>query len=223
MTQEARIVLKAGREKSLRHRHPWVFSGAVDRVEGDPAMGDTVVVVAQDGSFLARAGYCPQSQIRARVWSFDPAQQVDAAYLARLLSASVARRGAMPPGSNAMRLVHGESDGLPGLVVDRYDDTIVVQILSASAERWRDFWGPALVELTGAKRVFERSDVEVRTLEGLAPRVGPLVAGAPSPIRIEEDGIAYEVDVGRDRRRASTSTSATTARSRARSARMPKC
>jgi 23S rRNA (cytosine1962-C5)-methyltransferase len=195
MTQEARIVLKAGREKSLRHRHPWVFSGAVDRVEGDPAMGDTVVVVAHDGSFLARAGYCPQSQIRARVWSFDPAQQVDAAYLARLLSASLARRGAMRPGSNAMRLVHGESDGLPGLVADRYDDTIVVQILSASAERWRDFWGPALVELTGAKRVFERSDVEVRMLEGLAPRVGPLVAGPPSPIRIEEDGIAYEVDV----------------------------
>ncbi|HET9576641.1 MAG TPA: 23S rRNA (cytosine(1962)-C(5))-methyltransferase RlmI, partial [Usitatibacter sp.] len=195
MKQEPRLVLKPGREKSLRHRHPWIFSGAVERVEGNPEAGETVAVVAHDGGFLARAGYCPQSQIRARVWSFDPARNIDAAFVGGLLSASLARRSAMAAGSNAMRLVHGESDGLPGLVVDRYDDTLVVQILSAAAERWREFWAPALVELTGAKRVYERSDVEVRGLEGLAPRVGPMLGGAPGPIRIEEDGIAYEVDV----------------------------
>ena len=195
MTQEARIVLKPGREKSLRHRHPWVFSGAIERVEGEPAMGDTVSVVARDGGFLARAGYCPQSQIRARVWSFDPTVNVNADFLRGLLSASIARRAAMPKGSNAMRLVHGESDGLPGLVVDRYGDVIVVQILSAAAERWREFWGPALKELSGARCVYERSDVEVRVLEGLKPHVGPLVGDAPGTVRIEEDGIGYEVDV----------------------------
>lgn len=196
MPQESRVVLKAGREKSLRHRHPWVFSGAIERVEGAPAMGDTVAVHAKDGAFLARAGYCPQSQIRARVWSFDPASTIDADFLKKRLAESIGRREhTMPKGANAMRLVHGESDGLPGLVVDRYDDTLVVQILSAAAERWRDFWGPALKELTGAKRVFERSDVEVRTLEGLQPRIGPLVGDAPSAVRIDEDGIAYEVDI----------------------------
>jgi 23S rRNA (cytosine1962-C5)-methyltransferase len=195
LKQENRLVLKAGREKSLRHRHPWIFSGAIERVEGDPAMGETVSVVARDGAFLARAGYCPQSQIRARVWSFDPAVNVDEAFLRERLAASIARRASMPRGSNAMRLVHGESDGVPGLVVDRYDDVIVVQILSAAAERWRAFWGPALKDLTGARCVYERSDVEVRTLEGLTPHVGPLLGDEPGVVRIEEDGIRYEVDV----------------------------
>jgi 23S rRNA (cytosine1962-C5)-methyltransferase len=195
MTSEARIVLKPGREKSLRHRHPWVFSGAIEHVEGEPAKGDTVVVNAKDGAFLARAAYCPDSQIRARVWSLDPAEKIDEAFLRARLAASLARRGLMRGGSNAMRIVHGESDGLPGLVADLYDKTVVVQILSAGAERWRGLWGPALAELTGARSVYERSDVEVRSLEGLAPRSGLLHGEAPGEVRIVEDGIAYEVDV----------------------------
>jgi 23S rRNA (cytosine1962-C5)-methyltransferase len=195
VSSEARIVLKPAREKSLRHRHPWVFSGAVERVEGEPAKGDTVVVTAKDGAFLARAAYCPDSQIRARVWSFDPAESIDEAFLRRRLQASIARRVLLPPGSNAMRLVHAESDGLPGLVADRYDTTVVVQILSAGAERFRGFWGPALAELTGARSVYERSDVEVRSLEGLAPRTGLLHGDAPGEVRIVEDGVTYEVDV----------------------------
>ena len=195
MTAESRIVLKPGREKSLRHRHPWVFSGAIERVEGEPAKGDTVVVNARDGAFLARAAYCPDSQIRARVWSLDPAEKIDEAFLRGRLAASIARRGLLRQGSNAMRLVHGESDGLPGLVADLYDKTVVVQILSAGAERFRGFWGPALAELTGARSVYERSDVEVRSLEGMAPRSGPLHGEPPGEVRIVEDGIAYEVDV----------------------------
>ncbi|HEX3096531.1 MAG TPA: class I SAM-dependent methyltransferase [Usitatibacter sp.] len=195
MTQEIRLVLKPGREKSLRHRHPWVFSGAVDRVEGEPAPGSTVVVSAHDGAFLARAAYNAQSQIRARVWSFDPKEGIDEAFVHRRLAASIARRAIVRPGSDGQRLVHGESDGLPGLVVDRYGDTAVVQILSAGAERWRDLWGPAIASAAGVKAVFERSDVEVRTLEGLPPRVGPLLGEAPASVRIEEDGIAYEIDV----------------------------
>jgi 23S rRNA (cytosine1962-C5)-methyltransferase len=192
---EARIVLKPAREKSLRHRHPWVFSGAVERVEGEPAKGDTVMVAARDGAFLARAAYCPDSQIRARVWSFDPAETIDEDFLRRRLQASIARRRLLAAGSNAMRLVHAESDGIPGLVADRYDTTVVVQILSAGAERFRGFWGAALAELTGARSVYERSDVEVRTLEGLAPRTGAMLGEAPREVRIVEDGVAYEVDV----------------------------
>ncbi|HUP29016.1 MAG TPA: class I SAM-dependent methyltransferase [Usitatibacter sp.] len=195
MKQEPRVILKPGREKSLRHRHPWVFSGAIGRVEGQPASGDTVTVTAQDGAFLARAAWSADSQISARAWTFDPAEQVDQDFIRRRLRDAISRRAVMPAGSDALRLVHGESDGLPGFVADRYGDTLVVQILSSGAERWRSFWGPALAELTGVKSVYERSDVEVRTLEGLPPRSGPLVGDAPKSVRITEDGIAYEVDV----------------------------
>lgn len=194
--ESSRLVLKPGRDKSLRHRHPWIFSGAVERVEGDPGLGETVAVTGHDGAFLAWAAYCPQSQIRARVWSFDANDTVDEAYLRARLAASMKRRDGIT-GSDAARIVHAESDGLPGLVVDRFGDTLVVQILSAGAERWRAFWGPALVELTGAKSVYERSDVEVRTLEGLKPHSGPLVGTVAGNVRVQEDGIAYEVDVVR--------------------------
>ena len=195
MNPESRVILKPGREKSLRHRHPWVFSGAVERVEGEPASGSTVAVVARDGAFLARAAFCPDSQIRARVWSFDAKEEIDAAFLEQKLQASIARRATPGVGSDAMRLVHAESDGLPGLIADRYADTIVVQILSAGAELWRPLWGPALTRLTGAKSVYERSDVEVRALEGLAPRTGPLVGNVAGWVRITEDAIAYDVDL----------------------------
>ena len=195
MSKDPRIILKPGREKSLRHRHPWVFSGAIERVEGEPEMGQIVSVFASDGGFLAHAGYCPNSQIRARAWSFESNVVVDAAFLAERVKAAVKQRDGVRPGSTGVRLIHGESDGLPGLVADRYGDVIVVQLLSAGAEKWRDLWGEALVEATGVKSIYERSDVEVRQLEGLPPRVGPLVGPAPGPARIEEDGIQYEVDV----------------------------
>ena len=193
-----RLVIKPGREKSLRHRHPWVFSGAIARVEGgkgEPGMGETVVIVAHDGSFLARAAYCPSSQIRARVWSFEEADVIDAAFLERRIEQAIARRAALREGSTGVRLVHGESDGLPGLVADQYGDVAVVQLLSAGAERWRELWGPALARAASVRAVYERSDVEVRALEGLQPRVGPLVGEAPGAVRIVEDGITYEVDV----------------------------
>jgi 23S rRNA (cytosine1962-C5)-methyltransferase len=193
--ESSRLVLKPGRDKSLRHRHPWVFSGAVERVEGDPGMGETVAVYGHDGAFLGWAAYCPPSQIRARVWSFDAKDVIDEAFLRARLAAALERRRGMSQGSDAARIVHAESDGLPGLVADRYGDTIVVQILSAGAEKWRAFWGPALAELTGARAVHERSDVEVRTLEGLKPQAGPLVGSVDGSVRINEDGIAYEVDV----------------------------
>ena len=183
-------MLKAGRDKSLRHRHPWVFSGAIEKVEGQPASGDTVALVAW-------AAWNPDSQIRARAWSFDAGDTIDEAFLRRRLAQAIARRACVAPGSDAVRLVHGESDGLPGLVVDRYADVAVVQIAAAGVEKWRDAWGGAIAEACGVKAVYERSDVEVRGLEGFAPRVGPLHGAAPESVTIREDGIAYEVDVAR--------------------------
>jgi 23S rRNA (cytosine1962-C5)-methyltransferase len=196
MTDLARVVMKPGREKSLRHRHPWVFSGAIARVEGEPAPGDTVAVLAHDGAPLARAAWSPASQIRARVWSFDPAAVIDEDFLEARLRAAVERRaGLLDEDHDACRLVHAESDGLPGLVLDRYGDTAVVQLLSASAERWRDFWPEAIARVSGAKAVYERSDAEVRTLEGLEPRAGPLLGAPPGVVRMREAGLVYEVDV----------------------------
>ena len=197
MSAEPRVILKPGREKSLRHRHPWVFSGAVERVDGEPAPGDTVEVVSSDGTFLARAAYSPTSQIRARAWSFDPGDTaIDAAFLRRRLAEAVARRSPyLHEGTDAWRMVHSESDGLPGLIADRYGPVVVVQILSAGAEKWRELWPRALAEIAGVENVYERSDAEVRELEGLPPRTGTLLGTVSGPVAIRENGIRYEVDV----------------------------
>ena len=196
MTALPRLVLKPGREKSLRHRHPWVFSGAIERVEGEPEPGSAIAVVAHDNAPLGWAAYSPESRIRARVWSFDAAATIDEAFLLGRLEAAVRRRdGLLDARHNACRLVHSESDGLPGLVVDRYGDVAVVQILSAGAERWRNFWPEALVRVAGVRAVYERSDAEVRTLEGLPPRTGPMLGELPDTVRMVEAGITYQVDV----------------------------
>ena len=190
----AALILKAGREKSLLRRHPWVFSGAVERLEGDPAIGETVAVRAADGRFLARAGYSPHSQIRARVWSCDEVEPIDAAFFRARVSAAVARRAALAATTDAVRLVHGEADGLPGVVCDRYADVAVLQLSSAGAERWRDSIADAVIDASGTSAVYERSDLEVRELEGLSARAGAL-RGAPAEIvTIAEHGIRYRVD-----------------------------
>jgi 23S rRNA (cytosine1962-C5)-methyltransferase len=192
------LVLKPGREKSLKRRHPWIFSGAIERVLGKPQAGDTVEVRSADGATLAMAAYSPGSQIRARVWSFDAKATTNAEYFNRKVKQAVALRAALPASkhTNAMRLVHGESDGLPGLIVDRYADVLVVQYLSAGAERWREAILDALVEATHCEAVFERSDAEVRKLEGLEPRVG-FARGNRNASRcpITEYGLHFRVDV----------------------------
>ena len=189
------VTLKAGREKSLAQRHPWIFSGAIERVDGAPASGDTVAVRTHDGAVVATAAYSPSSQIRARIWAFAPVG-IDAAWFAQRVRAAVdARAGMLDADHTACRLVHGESDGLPGVIADRYGDTVVVQFLSAGADRWRNAIADALVAATGATSVVERSDAEVRQLEGLAPRNEVLRGAVAGPVPIREDGIAYRVDV----------------------------
>jgi 23S rRNA (cytosine1962-C5)-methyltransferase len=192
------IHLKPGREKSLRRHHPWIFSGAVERVAGKPVAGDTVELRSSSGATLARAAYSPASQIRARVWTFDPAEEVDAGFFRRRVMRALALREGLPAAKhgNALRLVHAESDGLPGLVVDRYADVLVAQFLAAGVERWREPILDALAELTGCEAIYERSDAETRKLEGMKPRAG-FVRGNRDAARcpIVEYGLNFKVDV----------------------------
>jgi len=192
------LILKPGREKSLARRHPWIFSGAVARVEGDPDTGDTVAVRSGSGEFLVWAAYSPASQIRARAWSWDEQERIDGDFLrARLRRALDARaRLISAEASDAMRLVHGESDGLPGVIADRYGEVVVLQLLSAGAERWRTELSDGVRELTGCACVFERSDADVRELEGLPARSGVLYGALPAAgVQIREHGLRYGVDV----------------------------
>jgi len=192
-----KLILKPGREKSLKRRHPWIFSGAVARVAGEPAAGDSVEVHSASGELIALAAYSPKSQIVARVWDWGK-RDVDADFFRERIRRAVQERETFLDASttDAMRLIHGESDGLPGVVADRYADTIVMQLSSAGADRWREAIADALMEASGAKRVWERSDAEVRKLEGLPAAVGPL-RGQREPTRvvIKENGLAFHVDL----------------------------
>ncbi len=198
MKSTPRIVLKPGREKLLARRHPWIFSGAIDHASGNPQAGDTVEVRDAGGELRARAAFSPQSQIRARIWSFDAAEDIDEAFFRRRLRAALALRRELVPAraSTGLRLVHGESDGLPGLVVDRYGGTLVAQFLSTGAERWRDVLATLLCEESACTSVYERSDADVRELEGLPSQSGPLIGDAPQgPLEMTEHGLRYGVDI----------------------------
>src|SRR5258706_8969289 len=195
-----KIVLKAGREKSLLRRHPWVFSGAVARIDGKASAGDTAHVVANDGRFLAIAAVNPDANISARVWDWNEATQINTAFFHRRLEAAIGLRRALfsrKPGE-AERLGHGESDGLPGLIVDRYADVVVLQISSAGCHRWRDAIVESLQRITAARAIYERSDADVLELEGLAPRTGLVKGDLDVPvIEITENGVRLRVDVAK--------------------------
>ena len=187
------IRLRAGKERSLQRRHPWVFEGSIAKGGGDS--GETVRVESSDGQFLGWAAYSPQSLIRARVWSFDESERIDAAFFQRRIAAAIAVRACLPIASNAMRLIHGEADGLPGLVVDRYDDVLSVQFSSAGTERWKAQIADALLAATGLTKIFERSDANVRALEGL-PEVRAWLRGeGPTERTIQEHQWQLTLDV----------------------------
>ncbi len=187
------IRLHEGKERSLLRRHPWVFQGSVARGKADP--GETVRVEAADGRFLAWGAYSPTSMIRVRAWSFDEAERIDAAFFARRIAAAVALRTRLPVASSGVRLVHGEADGLPGLIVDRYGDTLSAQFLSAGAERWREAIADALLAATGCTRLYERSDSGTRGLEGLEARSGWLRGEGESRLTITEHDWRLTLDV----------------------------
>ena len=187
------IRLFEGKERSLLKQHPWVFAGSIQRGKADP--GETVRVEAHDGRFLAWGAYSPQSTIRVRAWSFTESERIDAAFFARRVQQAVALRARMAVPSDAVRLVHGEADGLPGLVVDRYADALSAQFLFAGTERWKSVIADVLLAATGLQRLFERSDVGVRALEGLPEHTGWLRGGGDTQLTIREHDWQLLVDV----------------------------
>lgn len=191
------IILKPGREKSLLRRHPWIFSGAIERVDGMVASGDTLPVRDSAGNFLGWAACNPDSQITARIWSWREADKIDADFFRVRISIALAARHELDLGknSNGLRLIHAESDGLPGLIVDRYGDVLVMQIGSAGPERWRDTIADLLQERCDPLCIYERSDSDSRALEGLAPRSGALRGALPDSVEVAENGLRFRVDV----------------------------
>ncbi len=185
--------LKDGKERSLLRRHPWIFDSAI--AKGGADAGETVRVESHAGDFLAWASFSPASKIRARVWSFDPQQRIEAPFLAATCGKALQARARFDIRSDAMRLVHGESDGLPGLIVDRYGDTLVGQFLSAGAERWKDMLAAALLAETGLSKLYERSDTGSRALEGLQPASGWLRGEGPRELTIREHDWQLTLDI----------------------------
>ena len=198
MGMTKRLILKPGRDKALLRRHPWVFSGAIQQVLGDPEAGETVLVQDAHGRPLGQASFSPASQIRARMWSWNPEEAIDGRFFEQRLEQALRLRQNLPERdqADAWRLVHGESDGLPGLIVDQYADVLSVQLLSAGVEHWRDILLELLVKLFQPTAAIERSDADVRTLEGLPVRTGRLYGPDLSePVKISEHGLSFLVDI----------------------------
>jgi 23S rRNA (cytosine1962-C5)-methyltransferase len=195
----ASVTLKPGREKSVLRCHPWIFSGALQRADKDLASGTTVDVLSSKGEFLARGAFSPHSQIRVRVWTFEDEAIDNDFFHARIKSALHSRdTWHLTPGTNALRLIYAESDGIPGLIVDRYDDILVLQSLSAGCEYWKEIIAELLLDETGLKNIYERSDADVRELEGLSPQSGFIrssnLESRISNLVITENGLKFIVD-----------------------------
>lgn len=190
------MTLRRSREKSLLRRHPWIFSGAVKFVDDGTISGDVVRVQTEDGLFLAYAAFSEKSQIIARVLSFDEDDVIDEAFYRRQIKTAIARRSHLFSTTSAMRLIHAESDGLPGLIADRYGDVIVVQLLTAGIDPQRGMIAKVLMEETSAVTIYERSDADVRELEGLPARNGLIVGEClPAETVIQENGMNIAVDI----------------------------
>ncbi|MBL8315489.1 MAG: class I SAM-dependent methyltransferase [Rubrivivax sp.] len=187
------IRLLPSKERSLQRRHPWVFEGSIAKGKADP--GETVRVEAADGRFLAWGAYSPSSSIRVRAWSFDEAERIDNAFVHRRVARAVTLRARLAVASTGVRLVHGEADGLPGLIVDRYGDTLCAQFGAAGVDRFKPALADALLAATGCTKLYERSDASVRELEGLPVQTGWLRGEGPTELTITEHGWQLTVDV----------------------------
>ena len=185
--------LRPGKERSLLRKHPWIFESAIAKGGGDS--GETVRVEGHEGEFLGWAAFSPQSRIRARIWSFDEAQRIDAQFFHARIATAIAARARLGIDSDAQRLVHGESDGLPGLIVDRYGDTLVAQFGAAGCERWKDSIADALLAHTGLTKLYERSDASSRGLEGLPEATGWLRGSGATDLVLREHQWQLAVDI----------------------------
>lgn len=197
MTELKRIILKPGKERSLLRKHPWIFSGAIANTPEAISTGETVDVIAADGKFLGRGAYSPQSQIKVRIWTFDPKQDIDRIYFRQRIADSVSRRKNLVPAehSNAVRLIHAESDGLPGVILDRFGSTAVVQILTAGARAWREMILDEIQNQLQPECLIEKSDADVLALEGIEPCIEVIAGSVPqNGLRIHENGLVYSLD-----------------------------
>jgi 23S rRNA (cytosine1962-C5)-methyltransferase len=190
------ITLKPGREKSLLRRHPWIFASAIQAVDQEPGPGSTVDLLSSRGEFLARAAYSPHSQIRARAWTFTD-EPIDKEFFRRKIQIAIETRRKLKieSHSDSYRLIHSESDGVAGLIVDRYKDMLVLQSLTAGSEFWKETIADLLVEEAGVRDIHERSDADVRELEGLQPINGALRGAPQTHVHIAEHGLKFKVDV----------------------------
>lgn len=192
------IYIRHGREKSLLHHHPWVYSGSIDHIEGTPAPGETVKIHAMDGAFLAWGAYSPKSQIRVRAWSFDQSAKINSEFLYDRIRSAIEFRSSLfnDPSTDSFRLIHAESDNLPGLIVDKYVNFLVIQLLSAGVEFFKKEIISILEEILYPAGIFERSDLAVRNLEGLPQKIGVLSGEIPLDlIQIAENGLKFWVDI----------------------------
>ena len=190
------LILKPGKERALLRRHPWVYSTGVANVKGKPQSGDTIKIVDNKGNFLAWGAYSPESALRARCWSFNEQDVINEEWIRARVFEAIRARDNLKSRTNAIRLIFGEADFLPGLIVDQYDTQLVTQFHAAGVEKWRPEIGKALTDATGFTQVFDRSDAATRAREGLPERKEVLEGEEPpEKIQINEDGILYGVDV----------------------------
>ena len=192
-----KIIVKKGREKSLKNKHPWIFSGALEGVKGKPESGETVEVVSFNNEFLGIGFFSPHSQIRSRIWSFDN-EIIDEGFFRRKIETAINYRQKFCnlENVNAYRLINSEADGLPGLTVDKYGDYLVCQFLSVGVDYWKDTFVALLMEIINPVGIYERSDSDVRQKEGLKYSKGILAGNAPDEfIEIEENSVKYLVDI----------------------------
>src|SRR4030042_2107773 len=194
------VILKPGREKSILRRHPWIFSGAIKMIEGSPQTGETVEVFSSEGKWLAFGAYVPTPHITVRIWTFSSSEKISLSFFFLKLKSAVEARRTLTSNHQftAFRMVNAESDGIPGLIVDRYGEFLVCQFLTTGAEFWKNEIISALKEISPSKGIFERSDVDVRRKEGLLPASGVLCGlSPPNPTEIKEGNIRFLVDVSK--------------------------
>lgn len=188
------VLVKPDRVKKLRNQYPWLYADEIAEIQGDPQAGEIVEIRETRGDFIARAFFNPTSHIAARILTFDPTEKINRPFFEGRFAHALSRRANAVPNTNALRLVHGEADQLPGLVIDRFADTLVVQFRNAGVEQFRQEITQALKRVFGATGAYERSDTQARTEEGLESHIGLLFGEVPNEISIYEDDITFQVN-----------------------------
>ncbi|OXS62512.1 rRNA large subunit methyltransferase I [Cohnella sp. CIP 111063] len=195
MSSQASVWLNKSRRPRLEEGHPWIYANEIAKTEGEPTPGQLVEVKDHRGQLLGTGYWNPASQITVRLVAYGSLERMDEAFFRNRFERALAHRRRFVGAEQSCRLVYGEADFLPGLVVDRFGGVLVVQVLSLGMETAKEAWLPALIDVFKPQGVYERSDVGVRTLEGLEERKGVLYGDCPRHVEIEENGLRVQVDI----------------------------